>query len=99
VRTTRSRRQPPLQLAETVLRERAGRLHRPRQTSQSRYRRQGPADRRTAGEAATQARGPFRVDGGARPAKKSTWGTLNGLWVPHDKRDQVVDFVNRWSGK
>src|SRR5262249_33971975 len=37
--------------------------------------------------------------GGARPAKKSTWGALKGRWVPHDSRDQVVDFVHRWSGK
>jgi hypothetical protein len=22
---------------------------------------------------------------------------LKGVWVPHDTRDQVVDFVNRWS--
>jgi putative transposase len=24
---------------------------------------------------------------------------LKGVWVPHDTRDQIVDFVNRWSGK
>jgi putative transposase len=24
---------------------------------------------------------------------------LNGVWVPHDTRDQLVDFVNRWSDK
>jgi len=24
---------------------------------------------------------------------------LNGVWVPHDTRDQLVDFVNRWSSK
>jgi putative transposase len=24
---------------------------------------------------------------------------LKGVWVPHDTRDQVVDFVNRWSSK
>jgi len=29
--------------------------------------------------------------------KKRTWGTLKGSWVPHDIRDQVVDFVHRWS--
>src|SRR5262249_24861629 len=23
--------------------------------------------------------------------------TLNGVWVPHDVRDQIVDFVRRWS--
>src|SRR5215470_4650859 len=29
--------------------------------------------------------------------KKKSWGTLTGGWVPHDVRDQVVDFVRRWS--
>ena len=24
---------------------------------------------------------------------------MNGVWVPHDTRDQIVDFVNRWSSK
>ena len=24
---------------------------------------------------------------------------MNGVWVPHDTRDQLVDFVNRWSSK
>ena len=31
--------------------------------------------------------------------KKRTWGTLKGCWVPHDIRDQIVDFVRRWSDK
>ena len=31
--------------------------------------------------------------------KKRSWGTLTGTWVPHDKRDQIVDFVRRWSEK
>jgi len=31
--------------------------------------------------------------------KKRTWRALTGVWVPHDTRDQVVDFVNRWSSK
>jgi len=26
-------------------------------------------------------------------------GTLTETWVPHDVRDQVVDFVRRWSEK
>jgi putative transposase len=25
------------------------------------------------------------------------WGTLNGRWVPHDTRDEVIDYVRRWS--
>jgi transposase len=30
--------------------------------------------------------------------KKNAWGTLT-VWVPHDTRDQIVDFVRRWSEK
>ena len=29
--------------------------------------------------------------------KKNTWGTLTCAWVPHDTRDEIVDFVRRWS--
>ncbi len=29
-------------------------------------------------------------------AKKRTWGTLNGVWVPHQTRDTVVDYVHYW---
>jgi transposase len=29
--------------------------------------------------------------------KKKSWGTLIGVWVPHDTRDQIVDFLRRWS--
>jgi hypothetical protein len=25
------------------------------------------------------------------------WGTLNGRWVSHDTRDEVVDYVRQWS--
>jgi transposase InsO family protein/transposase-like protein len=31
--------------------------------------------------------------------KKRDWGTLTGVWVPHDTRDQIVDFVRRWSDR
>jgi len=31
--------------------------------------------------------------------KKKRLGTLTGVWVPHDTRDQIVDFVRRWSEK
>lgn len=34
-----------------------------------------------------------------RVALKRDWGTLTGVWVPHDRRDQIVDFVRRWSAK
>ena len=27
------------------------------------------------------------------------WGTLNGRWVPHDVRDEIVDYVRTWSGR
>ena len=39
----------------------------------------------------------FRVDGGAHPPKKRTWGDLRATWVAHDIRDELVDFVRRWS--
>jgi hypothetical protein len=45
----------------------------------------------------TQERGPGRVDGRIHRTNKRTWGTLTGVWVPHDVRDQIVDFVRRWS--
>ena len=31
-----------------------------------------------------------RTDGGACCPKKKSWGTLTGVWVPHDTRDQIV---------
>jgi hypothetical protein len=40
-----------------------------------------------------------QTDGGACCPKKKSWGTLTGVWVPHDTRDQIVDFVRRWSEK
>jgi hypothetical protein len=27
---------------------------------------------------------------------KKVLGTLTGVWVPNDTRDQIVDFVRRW---
>ena len=32
-------------------------------------------------------------------ALKKSWGTLTGIWVPHDVQDLVVDFVRPWSEK
>src|SRR5215813_6161510 len=32
-------------------------------------------------------------------ALKKTLGNSDLGWVPHDKRDQIVDFVRRWSEK
>jgi hypothetical protein len=57
------------------------------------------ADRLLGEEDPDQGRGPSGADGGARRAKKKDWGTLAGGWVPHDTRDQIVDFVRRWSEK
>ena len=31
--------------------------------------------------------------------KKKTWGALTGRWVPPDTRDEVLDFVAKWSRK
>ena len=31
--------------------------------------------------------------------KKSRWGTLKGQWVGHDTRDEIVDYVRRWSDR
>src|SRR5438093_519960 len=33
------------------------------------------------------------------PRKKKKWGTLRACWVPHDTRDQIVDFVRSWADK
>ena len=57
------------------------------------------ADCIPAEEDPDEGRGSGRADGGARRAKKRHWGTLIGSWVPHDTRDQIVDFVRRWSEK
>ena len=35
--------------------------------------------------------------GRARSPKKKSWGELKGQWTPRDTRDQVIDFVGRWS--
>ena len=58
-----------------------------------------PKHRETGSEADPEERSAGRTDAGARRVKKSTWGALKGRWVPHDLRDEVVDFTNRWSGK
>ncbi len=55
------------------------------------------ADRAARSQAGQEERGHLRADGGERPRKKSQWGTLNGRWVPHDTRDEVVDYVKRWT--
>jgi transposase InsO family protein len=49
------------------------------------------------GQARPEERGHRRTHGRTCETKKRTWGTLKGAWVPHDTRDQVVDFVKRWA--
>ena len=44
-----------------------------------------------------EERGDLRADGGEHPGKKSQWGALKGRWVPHDTRDEVVDYVRHWT--
>jgi transposase InsO family protein len=34
-----------------------------------------------------------------RQLKKSRRGVLKGKWVPHDTRDEVVDYVRRWTSR
>ena len=31
--------------------------------------------------------------------KKKKWGPLTGRWVPHDTRDEIVDFARSWADK
>jgi len=32
-------------------------------------------------------------------AQKNTWGSLRATWVPHDTRDQLMDFIRCWSDR
>src|SRR5216684_738839 len=57
------------------------------------------ADRVLGEEGPDQGRSPGRTDGRACGFKKKSWGALTKNWVPHDVRDQVVDFVRGWSEK
>jgi transposase InsO family protein len=34
-----------------------------------------------------------------RQLKKSHWGALRAKWVAHDIRDEIVDYVRRWSDR
>ncbi|MFQ6611095.1 MAG: IS3 family transposase [Fidelibacterota bacterium] len=31
------------------------------------------------------------------PVKKKTWGPIEGQWVPHEIRDELIDFCEYWS--
>ena len=73
-----------------------GRLPSGRQTRAPEAFRPGGGSRPAAGQTPAEERGHLRTDGGEHPRKKSHWGTLNGRWVPHDTRDEVVDYVRRW---
>jgi hypothetical protein len=83
-------------MAEAVLRERPGG---PR-TEEPGARGAPPTDhRRTARQAAAQGRGRLGIDGGTYQTKKRAWGALNGVWVPHDTRDSIIDFIRHWSDR
>ena len=46
-----------------------------------------------------QERSDRRADGGKHSLKKRKWGALTGRWVPHDTRDQIVDYINHWTDR
>ena len=48
-------------------------------------------------QARPEERGHLGTHGGERPGKKSQWGTLKGRWVPHDTRDEIVDYIGHWT--
>src|SRR5215831_689785 len=96
LRRTRLAAHGLLPLAEGVLRERGCCLR--AESTPEPLRRPG-ANRLSGEENPDQGRGLGRADGGAYGPKKNSWGTLTGVWVPHDTRDQIVDFVRRWSEK
>ncbi len=39
----------------------------------------------------------FRQGTGLRPRSLAMQGSIKGRWVPHDTRDEVVDYVRRWN--
>src|SRR5207245_11273422 len=56
-------------------------------------------DRQAGSEASEEEWSPSRDHGGARHLKKKSWGDSDQQWVAHDIRDQIIDFVRRWSEK
>ena len=59
---------------------------------------QGPAPLRAPqGPRAHEGHCARRADGGACCAKKKSWGGLSGQWVSQETRDEVIEFVRRWS--
>jgi transposase InsO family protein len=89
---------PLLSLAEKALREwRPGIGSQPRRAWQAQ--RRGPQDRSTGSQGSAEERSHGRADGRTRRFKKKSWPDLNGQWTAHDIRDQVIDFINRWTGK
>src|SRR2546426_8168135 len=85
-------------MAEAAVRERPSSL-RERSQVQGRRGRQGQEDRAARSQGPAQERGPCRTHGGAHQVKKRSWGALKGCWVPHDIRDELVDFVRAWGDK
>jgi len=97
LRRVGSERDGLLRVAEAVFRERRGGF--PAEGEEERAHARSEEDREARNEADAEERGARRADARARGAKKRTWGTLKERWVPHDTRDEVVDFVGRWSEK
>ena len=85
-----------LRLAEAILRERTRRLR-----AQERRSREPAAPLYLGAllQAPAIERGRRGIDGRTYQAKKRAWETLTKLWVPHDTRDSIVDFVRHWSGR
>src|SRR5439155_4041248 len=56
-------------------------------------------NRAIGAEATTQSRSAVGIDGRTYCIKKKEWGKLKGCWVEPDKRDEIIDFINKWSEK
>ena len=96
---TRPLPQPVLRLAQKVLRER------PRSPSTTAARAKAVEDAKDHKiqqlEAKLQRKNEVMAElmEAHTELKKSLGETLKGCWVPHDTRDQIVDFVRSWSDK
>ena len=73
----------PTDPAERVLQRAGGKARARDRIVEGKAREEGQRDRGGVGRVCTP--------------KKRTWGALTGRWVPPDTRDEVVDFVTKWS--
>ena len=55
--------------------------------------------RSAGGEVGSEERGHCGTAAGARATKKSQMGTLESTLGPHDIRDQILDYIHRWTEK